>query len=123
MKNLLLALALALIGTPLLADKHDRPEGMFSQTVPILLNCFDSFARMVEVLGDQWGEAPVLISQMNEKTTVVLFVNEDKTTSTLVITRITKNSEETCIMWSGASDGMSFSLNPQPNFPPKKTET
>jgi hypothetical protein len=94
-----LFLALVLISTPLLADKHDRPEGMFSQTVPILLNCFDSFARMVEVLGDQWGEAPV------------------------VITRITKNSEETCIMWSGSSDGMSFSLNPQPVFPPKKTET
>ena len=78
---------------------------------------------MVVVLGDQWGEAPVLMSQMNERTTVVLFVNEDKTTSTLVITRITKNSEETCIMWSGSSDGMSFSLNPKPVFPPKKTET
>ena len=118
-----IALALFLISAPLLADKHDRPEGMFSQTVPILLNCFDSFARMVVVLGDQWGEAPVLMSQMNERTTVVLFVNEDKTTSTLVITRITKNSEETCIMWSGSSDGMSFSLNPKPVFPPKKTET
>jgi hypothetical protein len=118
-----LALALFLISTPVLADKHDRPEGMYSQTVPILLNCFDSFARMVVVLGEQWGEAPVLMSQMNEKTTIVLFVNEDKTTSTIVVTRITKNAEETCIMWSGSSDGMSFSLNPKPVFPTKKTKT
>jgi hypothetical protein len=118
-----LTLALFLISTPVLADKHDRPEGMYSQTVPILLNCFDSFARMVVVLGEQWGEAPVLMSQMNEKTTIVLFVNEDKTTSTIVVTRITKNAEETCIMWSGASDGMSFSLNPKPVFPTKKTKT
>jgi hypothetical protein len=96
---------------------------MFSQTVPILLNCFDSFARMVIVLGDQWGETPVLMSQMNEQTTIVLFVNKDSTTSTLVVTRITKNAEETCILWSGLSDGMSFSLNPSPVFPAKKTET
>ena len=121
MKYILLSLCFFI--SPVLAGKHDRPEGMYSQTVPILLNCFDSFVRMVEVLGDQWGEAPVLMSQMNGKTTIVLFVNEDKTTSTLVIMRISKSSEETCILWSGSSDGMSFSLNPKPVFPVKKTET
>tara|TARA_R110002051_G_scaffold115352_4_gene188439 strand:- start:173 stop:562 length:390 start_codon:yes stop_codon:yes gene_type:complete len=108
------------------ADPSEPPEGMYQQTVPILLNCFNSFARMVEVLGDTWGETPMMLSQMNERTTIVLFSGpsaENFSTSTLVVTRLTRTGEEACVMWSGASNQMSFSLNLNPVFPAIKVGT
>ena len=108
------------------ADPNEPPEDMYQQTVPILLNCFDSFARMVEVLGDTWGETPMMLSQVNEKTTIVLFAgpsSDNFSTSTLVVTRMTSTGEEACILFSGASNRMSFSLNPNPVFPAIKVDT
>ena len=121
MKSLLLALAL--ISTPLLAQV-DRPEDMVDRQVPIMLHCFPSFARVVELLGRDYQEAPVMLSYMSPSTTMVWFTNKDRSTSTLVVTKLSKDAEESCIMWNGASEpGMSFSLNPEPNFPEKGTET
>ena len=121
MKSLLLALAL--ISTPLLAQV-DRPEDMVDRQVPIMLHCFPSFARVVELLGRDYQEAPVMLSYMSPSTTMVWFTNKDRSTSTLVVTKASKDAEESCIMWNGASEpGMSFSLNPEPNFPEKGTET
>tara|TARA_R110002167_G_scaffold87692_1_gene236776 strand:- start:610 stop:990 length:381 start_codon:yes stop_codon:yes gene_type:complete len=108
---------LALISTPLLAQV-DRPEDMVDQQVPILLHCFPSFARVVEILGRDYQEAPVMLSQMSDTTTMVWFTNKDRSTSTLVVTKSYKDSESSCIMWNGSSEpGLSFSLNPEPNFP------
>ena len=121
MKNILLALAL--ISTPLLAQT-DRPEDMVDQQVPILLHCFPSFSRVVELLGRDYQEAPVMMSHMSPSTTMVWFTNKDRSTSTLVVTKSSKDTEQSCIMWNGASDpGMSFSLNPEPDFPEKGTST
>jgi len=121
MKNILLALAL--ISTPLLAQT-DRPEDMVDQQVPILLHCFPSFSRVVELLGRDYQEAPVMMSHMSPSTTMVWFTNKDRSTSTLVVTKSSKETEQSCIMWNGASDpGMSFSLNPEPDFPEKGTST
>ena len=110
-----LALALALIVTPVFAaDPNDPPEGMYQQNVGLLLNCFDSFARVVDVLFEHWQEVPVMMSHMSNKL---------RTTSTLVVSKAYKDTEEACILWSGESKdnpGMSFSLNPKPVFP---TET
>ena len=115
MKSLLLAIAL--ISTPLLAQV-DRPEDMVDQQVPILLHCFPSFARVVELLGRDYQEAPVMLSHMSDTTTMVWFTNKDRSTSTLVVTKSYKDSESSCIMWNGTSEpGLSFSLNPEPNFP------
>ena len=115
MKRLLLALAF--ISTPILAQT-DRPEDMVDQQVPILLHCFPTFSRVVEILGRDYQEAPVMMSHMSPATTMVWFTNKDKSTSTLVVTKSSKDTEESCIMWNGASEpGMSFSLNPNPNFP------
>ena len=115
MKSLLLAIAL--ISTPLLAQV-DRPEDMVDQQVPILLHCFPSFARVVEILGRDYQEAPVMLSHMSDTTTMVWFTNKDRSTSTLVVTKSYKDSESSCIMWNGTSEpGLSFSLNPEPNFP------
>lgn len=121
MKSLLLALAF--ISTPLLAQT-DRPEDMVDQKVPILLHCFPSFARVVELLGQDYQEAPVMMSHMSPTTTMVWFTNKERSTSTLVVTKSYKDSESSCIMWNGFSDpGMSFSVNPNPDFPEKGTST
>ena len=123
MKNLLLAIALSFIGTPLLAET-DRPNDLTDKQVPIMLHCFPSFARVVELLGRDYQEAPVMLAHMSPTTTMVWFTNKEMSTSTLVVTKSYKDSEESCIMWNGSSGaGMSFSLNPEPTFPEKGAET
>ena len=116
-----LALALALIAAPVMAaDPNEPPEGMYQQPVRLLLNCFDSFARVVEVLAEHWQEVPVMMSHMSKTSTIILFTNRERTTSTLVVSKAYKDTEEACILWSGESrdsPGMSFSLNPNPIFP------
>ena len=120
MKNFLLALAL--ISTPLLAQV-ERPEDMVDKQVPIMLHCFPSFGRVVELLGKDYQEVPVMMAHMSPTTTMVWFTNRDMSTSTLVATKTYEDSEESCIMWNGLSDpGMSFSLNPEPNFPGTETK-
>jgi hypothetical protein len=102
----------------------ERPEDMVDQQVPILLHCFPSFARVVELLGQDYQEAPVMMSHMSPTTTMVWFTNKERSTSTLVVTKSYKDSESSCIMWNGVSDpGMSFSVNPNPDFPEKGTST
>tara|TARA_R110002051_G_scaffold135291_1_gene208200 strand:+ start:265 stop:645 length:381 start_codon:yes stop_codon:yes gene_type:complete len=121
MKSILLFLCI--ISSPVLAEL-DRPEDMVDQQVPILLHCFPSFARVVELLGQDYQEVPVMMSHMSPTTTMVWFTNKDKSSSTLVVTKSDNNSEQSCIMWNGVSDpGMSFSVNPNPNFPEKGTST
>ena len=121
MKSILLFLCI--ISSPVLAEV-DRPEDMVDQQVPILLHCFPSFARVVELLGRDYQEAPVMMSYMSSTTTMVWFTNKDRSSSTLVVTKSSKDTEESCIMWNGVSEpGMSFSVNPEPNFPEKGTST
>ena len=121
MKSILLFLCI--ISSPVLAEV-DRPEDMVDQQVPILLHCFPSFARVVELLGRDYQEAPVMMSHMSPTTTMVWFTNKERSTSTLVVTKSYKDSESSCIMWNGVSEpGMSFSVNPEPNFPEKGTST
>ena len=121
MKSILLFLCI--ISSPVLAEV-DRPEDMVDQQVPILLHCFPSFARVVELLGRDYQEAPVMMSYMSSTTTMVWFTNKDRSSSTLVVTKSSKDAEESCIMWNGSSEpGMSFSVNPEPNFPEKGTST
>jgi len=116
-----LFLTLALIAAPVFAAEPDEPpEGMYQQPVRLLLNCFDSFTRVVEVLFEHWQEVPVMMSHMSQTSTIVLFTNRERTTSTLVVSKVYKDTEESCILWSGESrdsPGMSFSLNPNPIFP------
>ena len=118
MKNILLALAL--ISTPLLAEKPPipRPEGMYDLQVPIQLNCMDNLFGIVDSLAKDFGEVPVMMAHMSETTTMIWFTNKDRTSTTLVVTKKKGDTEEACIMWNGTSpDGMGFSLNPEPDFP------
>jgi hypothetical protein len=94
-----------------------QPAEMYTEDVSIKLHCMPTFAEMTKLLSKDHKEAPVMLAQMSETTTIVFFVNKDKTTSTLVVTKDNGDTEQSCILWSGASpDGMSFSLNPSPDF-------
>lgn len=100
------------------------PSDMYQQTVPFSLWCFPTFERMVELLAEDFSEAPVLLSHMSPRSTLIVFSNSDFSTSTYVATRLKDDgTEEVCVLWSGSSEpGMSFSLNPSPVFPEGKTK-
>ena len=121
MKNLLLALLLLV--SPAMAQSP--PEGIRPVTVQMQLFCTDSFEFLMDMLAIEFQEAPVMMGYLkegDEPNTLVYFVNKDRTQSTIVITKKNKVREEACIIWSGRSpSGMSFSLNPEPNFPGKET--
>ena len=103
------------------------PPGISSMTVPFQIFCSDyGFEHLMNVLAVEHGEAPVAMGYLREgenPTTMVWFTNEKNTRSTIVITKKNKHQESACIVWSGGSpSGMSFSVNPDPQFPlePKK---
>ena len=77
----------------------------------------------MEMLAIEFQEAPVMMGYLKEgddANTLVYFVNEARTTSTVVITKKNKVKEEACIIWSGKSpSGMAISINPDPQFPAK----
>ena len=127
MKQLLVALLAASLGgffMPVHAQALKPPPDMYQKTVPFSLWCFPTFERMVELLADDFSEAPVLLSHMSKRSTLIVFSNSDFSTSTYVASRIKEDgTEEVCVLWSGPSEpGMSFSLNPSPVFPEGKTK-
>ena len=112
MKSLLLAAMLTQL---------PMPDDMYTFDVPFQLACNPSFTSMVEHLEKDYGEVPMVMSHMSVDTTIVLFVNKEQTTSTLVVTRNMKDREEACILWGGQSNGTSLSINPNPVYPEEKT--
>ena len=116
-RYILLTLVLFLI-TPVLVNAQDQmPEGMYEKQIKMSLGCTEGFMAMINILHDNYQEVPVVMSHLDMTTTFVLFVNEKKTTSTLVITKNLKDKEEACIIWAGQSNGTSLSINPNPIFP------
>ena len=109
----------AILMTPVLVKAQDQmPEGMYEKQIKMNLGCTEGFMAMVDILHDNYQEVPVVMSHLDMTTTFVLFVNESKTTSTLVITKNLKDKEEACIIWAGqSSNGTSLSINPNPIFP------
>ena len=97
------------------------PDDMYTFDVPFQLACTPSFTSMMEHLEKDYGEIPMVMSHMSVDTTIVLFVNKEQTTSTLVVTRSNKDREEACILWGGQSNGTSLSINPNPVYPEEKT--
>ena len=107
-----------IIMAPVLVKAQDQmPEGMYEKQIKMNLGCTEGFMAMVDILNDNYQEVPVVMSHLDMTTTFVLFVNESKTTSTLVITKNLKTKEEACIIWAGQSNGTSLSINPNPVFP------
>jgi len=97
------------------------PDDMYTFDVPFQLACTPSFTSMIEHLEKDYGEIPMVMSHMSVDTTIVLFVNKEQTTSTLVVTRSNKDREEACILWGGQSNGTSLSINPNPVYPEERT--
>jgi len=121
MKKLLLCLIL--IASPVLAQSPPKnpPIGITPVPVRMQLFCADSFEFLMNVLAADFKEHPVMMGYLKEGPanahTMVYFVNKEKTTSTLVVSKKSKDKEEACIIWSGKSpSGMAFSLNPNPMF-------
>jgi hypothetical protein len=108
----------AILMMPVLVKAQDQmPKGMYEKQIKMSLGCTEGFIAMIDILHDNYQEVPVVMSHLDMTTTFVLFVNEKKTTSTLVITKNLKNKEEACIVWAGQSNGTSLSINPNPIFP------
>ena len=100
------------------------PAGIKPVQVMMQLFCASSFEYLMEMLAIEFQEAPVMMGYLKEgvedANTLVYFVNEARTTSTVVITKKNKNRESSCIIWSGKSpSGMAISINPNPQFPAK----
>ena len=101
----------------LVKAQETMPDDMYEFAVPMNFMCVDSFVRMMEILEKDYQEIPMLMSHLTPNMSVILFVNSTSTTSTLVVTKRTKEKEQACIVFGGASNGTSFSLNPNPTFP------
>ena len=111
-----LALILAFVAAPALAQQPP-PVGLNPVVKPFKLFCASSFEFLNNLLGAEFGEVALVMSHLSPTTTFLLYVNEDSTTSSLVITKQSDDREEACLVWSGKSDGMSYSTNPSPDFP------
>jgi hypothetical protein len=105
----------------MLLTQAPMPDDMYLIEVPFQLACTPSFTSMMEHLEKDYGEIPMVMSHMSVDTTIVLFVNKEQTTSTLVVTRNMKDREEACILWGGQSNGTSLSINPNPVYPEERT--
>ena len=108
---------LIIMAPVLVKAQEPMPEGMYEFAVPMNFMCVDSFVRMMEILERDHQEIPMLMSHLTPNMSVILFVNSTSTTSTLVVTKRTKEKEQACIVFGGSSNGTSFSLNPNPTFP------
>jgi hypothetical protein len=108
----------AILMMPILVKAQEpMPDDMYEFAVPMNFMCVDSFVRMMEILERDHQEIPMLMSHLTPNMSLILFVNHNSTTSTLVATRRTKEKEQACIVFGGSSNGTSFSLNPSPKFP------
>ena len=96
----------------LLLAQLAMPADMYEQTVNFNLQCFNSFNKMASWLKKDYNEEPVVMSHMSMNETLVLFVNPEQTTSTLVASKLFGGEEETCVLWGGQSNGTSLSINP-----------
>ena len=119
MKNLIIFLVAASFGGFFMPShsQPSTPKDMYEFAAPMTFMCVDSFARMMEILAKDHQEIPMVVSHLSPNLSLILFVNSFSTSSTVVVTKQTKEKEQACIVFGGASNGTSFSLNPNPVFP------
>jgi len=108
---------LIIMAPVLVKAQETMPDDMYEFAAPMTFMCVDSFTRMMEILEKDYQEIPMLVSHLTPNMSMIVFANSTSTTSTLVVTKRTKDKEQACIVFGGASDGTSFSLNPNPVFP------
>ena len=109
---------IAILMVPVLVKAQEKmPDDMYEFAAPMTFMCVDSFTRMMEILEKDYQEIPMLVSHLTPSMSMIVFTNSTSTTSTVVVTKRTKDKEQACIVFGGASNGTSFSLNPNPVFP------
>lgn len=109
---------IAILMVPVLVKAQEKmPDDMYEFAAPMTFMCVDSFTRMMEILEKDYQEIPMLVSHLTPSMSMIVFTNSTSTTSTVVVTKRTKDKEQACIVFGGASNGTSFSLNPNPKFP------
>ena len=96
----------------LLLAQLAMPSDMYQVQANFNLQCMDSFVKVMEWLKTDYNEDPVVMSHMAVNETIVLFVNPEHTTSTLVASKLYNGVEEACIIWGGQSNGTSLSISP-----------
>jgi hypothetical protein len=85
--------------------------------------CVPSFERMATLLAERFSEVPIAMGQLTETDSFLIFVNEERSSSTIVIAKQRKEEVEVCMVWSGRTEpGLTFALNPSPQFPEPKIE-
>jgi hypothetical protein len=122
-----LALALALIAAPVMAQSPIPPPDAIRRQVTIGIICLPTVMRIVEVLGERFGEAIVASGELGGGSSFYIFANAKKSSSSIVISK----PDSACLVWSGRSaEGMAFMLAAEPiDFPemvppaPSGTET
>ncbi len=108
---------LIIMAPVLVKAQETMPDDMYEFAAPMNFMCVDSFVRMMEILEKDYQEIPMLMSHLTPNMSVIIFANSESTTSTVVVTKRTKEKEQACIVFGGSSNGTSFSLNPNPKFP------
>ena len=114
-------LFLSLVAFSVMAQERTPPVGIKPIVVNMQLFCADSFEFLMNVLAADFKEYPIMMGYLKEGAqeahSLVYFTNKEMTQSTLVVSKVSKNKEEACIIWSGKSpSGMAFSVNPNPMF-------
>ena len=110
-KRLIIALATALIASPVMAQSPIPPPDAVSRQVTIGIICLPTPSRMIDVLGERFGEAVVASGVLSPDSGFIVFSNKDRTSSSIVISK----PGGTCLVWSGRSaEGMAFILAVEP---------
>jgi hypothetical protein len=121
-----LALATGLMAgffMPAYAEDRSPPDDVTARLVRMQIFCVGSMVRMATLLGDKFGEAPVAMGQLTDTDSFLIFVNKERSSSTIVIAKQRKEEVEVCMVWSGRTEpGLTFALNPSPQFPEPKAE-
>ena len=106
-----LILALALVMSPVMAQSPTPPLDAVPRQVTMGIICLPTPSRMIEVLGERFGEAVVASGELSPDTGFIVFSNRDRTSSSIVISK----RDGTCLVWSGRSaEGMAFILAVEP---------
>ena len=121
-----LALATGLMAgffMPAYAEDRTAPPGVTMHSVQIQIYCVPTMQRMMGLLLEKFSEVPVAMGMLNQTDSWLIFTDRHATTSSILIAKRNKEETSVCLVWSGDSQGvpgLTFSLNPSPQFPEQK---
>jgi len=108
-----------------LAEDRTPPDDVTMHSVQIQIYCVPTMQRMMGLLLEKFSEVPVAMGMLNQNDSWLITTNRDATTSSILIAKRNKEETSVCLVWSGDSQGvpgLTFSLNPSPQFPEPEIE-